>query len=382
MPYSLPADGMGRLKTDLRWAVAAALLMFAVLASSASAQSYCGNGENRSGPFCWNAAGSVLPPPLANPDGIGGENLTSTTEAGERLSCADGGSFGATNWMALHPHAPGYFLGVLVGIDGRLVVEDVATGQFICSDDSFDESGTQYEREAIAVRGLEAGKTYLLQIGGRTRQNGSPDRGEFMIGGGLVPDRDGDDVGDGDDPCPDVPGTSCPSGGGGGGGGGTPTPSPGLTPGDPDPDMDGIRGPADKCPGKGTRGRDVNQDGCEDRKRQEIDVKWRIVPTSGRGIVMRELRLSGTRKGTTVKVKCSRGCRALTLKPTKSKLNVSAKRMGAGRLRPGTTIEVSVARPGYNGETHRFKVTKTTMTQSWTRCLPEGKSAPVKGACY
>ena len=159
-------------------------------------------------------------------------------------------------------------------------------------------------------------------------------------------------------------------------------PSPGISAGDPDPDSDGVRGTADKCPGKGTRGRDINQDGCKDRKRQEIDVKWRIVPTCGRGIIMRELRLSGTRKGTKVTVRCSRGCRKLTLKPTKGKLNVSASRMKAGRLRPGTTIEVSVSRPGYNGETHRFTVKKTTMTQSWTRCLPEGKSTPVKGACY
>jgi hypothetical protein len=380
--YSLAADGMGRLKTDLRWVVAAALLVFTVLASPASAQFPCGNAEDRVAPYCLNTPGTAAPSPLPVPDRPPEfENRTATEEPGERTSCGDGERFGAAQWIVVYPHAPGFFVGVVMqGYDTRIIVEDVSSGRFICSDDSLDQDGT-YNSEAIGVRGLEPGKAYLIQIAGRSRLTGSPARGQFVFWGGLVPDRDADDIGDADDPCPDVPGTSCS--GGGGGGGGTPQPSPpGIAPGDPDPDSDGIRGTADKCPGKGTRGRDVNQDGCEDRKRQAIDVKWRIVPTSGRGIVMRELRLSDTRKGTTVKVKCSRGCRALTLKPTKSKLNVSARRMGAGRLRPGTTIEVSVARPGYNGETHRFKVTKTTMTQSWTRCLPEGKSTPVKGACY
>ena len=54
--------------------------------------------------------------------------------------------------------------------------------------------------------------------------------------------------------------------------------------------------------------------------------------------------------------------------------------MRAGRLSPGTTIDVSVSRPGYNGETHRYKVMKTTMDESWTRCLPEGKSTPGEGS--
>ena len=94
-------------------------------------------------------------------------------------------------------------------------------------------------------------------------------------------------------------------------------PAPASPPATPIPTSTASAAPADKCPGKGTRGRDINQDGCEDRKRQEIDVKWRIVPTCGRGIIMRELRLSGTRKGTKVTVKCSRGCRKLTLRPTK-----------------------------------------------------------------
>ena len=58
-----------------------------------------------------------------------------------------------------------------------MVVEDVATGQFICSDDSLDPQG-RYESEAIAVRGLEAGKAYLVQVAGRKR-HGSPDRSSF-----------------------------------------------------------------------------------------------------------------------------------------------------------------------------------------------------------
>jgi hypothetical protein len=383
---------MGLTKREVRWVLSVMLLMLAAVApSAAQAQSSCQSqgGEDRAAPYCFNVPGTPLPLP-ADAKAIPAENASATTEAGERTACADGEPYGKTLWMTVSPQAPGYLLVVEVGIDARLVVEDPATGQFICSDDTFDGAGNEFTREGIAVRGLEAGKTYLVQIGGRTRQNGSPSSGNFGISAGFVPDRDGDDVGDAEDSCPDVRATGgCPSGSGdggaggsGGGGGALPPATPGLSTSDPDPDMDGIRGPADKCPDKGTRGRDINQDGCEDRKRQEIDVKWRIVPTKGSGIVMRELRLSDTRKGTKVTVKCSKGCKRLSLSPTKSKLNVSAKKMRAGRLRPGTTIEVSVSRAGYNGETHRYTVTKTTMVESWTRCLPEGTSTPVKGACY
>ena len=336
------------------------------MAPPAVAQTNCHpDGATREAPYCFNAPGTRAPsytetePQLA----------TNSDAANTPLqSCPDGGTYGRTLWMAVHPHTAGSFALVVIGIDARLVIEDVATGQRICSDDSFDEGDTR-GREGLAVRGLEAGKTYLVQIGGRTRQSSSPSVGVFGFQAGFVED-----------------GSGGGTGGGGGGGGGTGTPAPntgfGNTAADPDPDFDGIRGAKDKCPGAGTRGRDINQDGCEDRKRQEIDVKWRIVPTSGRGIIMRELRLSGARKGVTVTVKCSRGCKPQTLRPTKSRLNVSAKKLRAGRLKPGTTIDVSVSRPGYNGETYRYTVKKTTMTQAWTRCLPEGKSTPVKGACY
>ena len=99
-------------------------------------------------------------------------------------------------------------------------------------------------------------------------------------------------------------------------------------------------------------------------------------------MIIKELRLKGAGKGTKVSVKCSRGCRRLTLSPSRPRTNVSAGRMHAGRLSPGTTIDVDVSAAGYNGETHRFKVLRTTMDESWTRCLPEGTSAPKKGACY
>jgi uncharacterized membrane protein YgcG len=368
---------MGRVKATLVW-TAAWVLLSVLLASGAQAQTNCIqsgplSGENSTGPYCLNAPGTVAPAPLAT-DPIFSENVTATTEANELLSCPDGGTYGKTLWMAVHPHTAGSFVSVVVGLDARIVIYDVATGQRICSDDSFDEGNT-YTREGLAVNGLEAGKTYLVQYGGRTRLTGSPATSEYFgVSSGFVPD----------DGSGGSTGGGGAGGGGGGGAGGTPTPNTGFGtgPGDPDPDLDGIRGAQDKCPGAGTRGRDINQDGCEDRKRQEIDVKWRIVPTSGRGIIMRELRLSGTRKGTTVTVKCSRGCKQQTLRPTRSRLNVSARKLRAGRLKPGTTIEVSVARPGYNGETHRYTVKKTTMTQAWTRCLPEGRSTPVKGACY
>ncbi|MBE2319397.1 hypothetical protein DVA67_025705 [Solirubrobacter sp. CPCC 204708] len=354
-----------RTATGVLLAVAAMTL----LAPSAHAQTNCVQtaplaGEYRSGPYCINAPGTPMPT-LDAPHVIGAENKSSVAESDEELSCPDGSTFGRTVWAAVHPNQNGILIVALVGIDARMAIYDVATGQRICSDDSFD-NGDTYGREGLAVRGLEAGKTYHIQIGGLTRRTGSPASGDFGLSTAFLAD-DG-------------------SGGGTGGGtgGGVPTTTGGFgnSAGDPDPDRDGIRGAQDKCPGAGTRGRDINQDGCEDRKRQEVDVKWRIVPTSGRGVIMRELRLSGTRKGVTVTVRCSRGCKKQTLRPTKSRLNVSAKKLRAGRLKPGTTIDVSVSRPGYNGETYRYTVKKTTMTQSWTRCLPEGRSTPVKGACY
>lgn len=348
---------MGGRKATLGLAAAFVLLLVA----PASGQTNCtAEGYTREAPFCFNAPGTVAPPHTET-------QPMSATNSDARVaplvSCPDGGRFGKALWMAVHPHTAGGLAVVTLGLDIQMMIEDVATGEKICSDDSLDEGNTR-GRESLAVGGLEAGKTYLVQIGGRTRASGSPATGAFMWQAGFVPTGGGG------------------SGGGGGGGGTTPLPGGGPSFEDPDPDRDGIRGAQDKCPGQGTRGRDINQDGCEDRKRQELDVKWRIQPTSGRGIIMRELRLSKTRKGTTVTVKCSRGCKKLTLKPSRSRLNVSAKQLRAGRLKPGTTIEVSVKRPGYNGETHRYVVKKTTMTQSWTRCLPEGKSTPVKGACY
>ena len=344
---------------------AAALLVLGLMAPPAMAQTNCTpDGYSREAPYCFNAPGTRAPSYTETEPLFATNSDAHTTPL---QSCPDGGTFGRTLWMAVHPHAAGSFALVVIGLDARMVIEDVATGQRICSDDSFDDGDTR-GREALAVRGLEAGKTYLVQIGGRTRQSSLPSTGAFGFQGGFVEDSSGGGTG----------------GGGGGGGTGTPAPNTGFgnTAADPDPDFDGIRGAKDKCPGAGTRGRDINQDGCEDRKRQEIDVKWRIVPTSGRGIIMRELRLSGLPKGGTVTVKCSRGCKQQTLRPTKSRLNVSAKKLRAGRLKPGTTIDVSVSRPGYNGETYRYTVKKTTMTQAWTRCLPEGKSTPVKGACY
>jgi hypothetical protein len=381
---------------ELRSAAAAVAGLVLWLAAPAAAQTNCTtDGDLRQSPFCYNAPNTALAAPG---DGrvINGTNDGFTTQAGERLSCprADGGdgSYGATTWYAFHAHAAGYLGVLLQGIDAQLVMEEGtgapdASRTFVCSDDS---GAIDHNQELLAVRGLEAGKTYLLQIGGLKRGTGAPDEGDFVMTAGFVPDRDNDVVGDADDACPDVAAEgsangcppNAPPAGGGGGGSPTPTPGGGLAPSDPDPDRDGIRGPADNCPDKGTRGRDINQDGCEDRRRQTVDVKWRIVPTSGRGVIIKELRLKGAGKGTKVSVRCSRGCRKLTLSPSRTRLTVSAGRMRAGRLSPGTTIDVSVSRPGYNGETHHYKVLKTTMDESWTRCLPEGKAAPVKGACY
>jgi len=335
-------------------------------------------GDDRQLPYCYNRPGTEL----VNRSGIG-TNVGFNVQALETTSgCprADGDtpSWGATAWYAFHPHVAGILVVEISGIDAQLVLEEGAGAPSssyarVCSDDS----GTvTTNSERLAVGGLVAGRAYLLQIGGFEQTDDSIAQGEFELKAEFFPDRDADNVPDSGDPCPDAaaPGTGCPAPA-------PPSPAPAPAP-DPDPDSDGVRGAADRCPTVGTGGRDGNLDGCPDKRRQSAGVKWRIVPTAGRGVIIQELRLSGLRSGTRVRVRCSRGCRGTTVRPRRSRLTVSARRLRAGRVAPGATIEVRVTRKGYNGEVHRFKVMRTTMVEAWTRCLPEGKSRPVKGGCY
>ena len=197
------------MKTEFRGAALAVAVLLTWFAGPAAAQTNCttDSGRLRQSPFCYNAPNTALAGP-ADPRVVNGSNDGFTTQAGERLACprADGGdgSYGATTWYAFHPHATGY-LGVLLrGIDAQLVMEE-DTGPpdtaraFVCSDDSGAIDVTQ---ELLAVRGLEAGKTYLLQIGGLKRLIGVPYEGDLQLAAGFVPDRDNDLVGDADDGLP------------------------------------------------------------------------------------------------------------------------------------------------------------------------------------
>lgn len=324
-------------------------MLLAASAPAAARQVPCNDeAEIREQPSCWNLPGMKL-----FEDTRYGENEGSTTEPGERTSCprADGGpnEYGATLWVVLYPHADGTLVVDVEGIDAQLVLEEGSGPPTACSDDS---GAVDTDSEHLRVTGVKAGRTYLLQIGGLRRATccGAPSQGVFALHIAFQPNGNADRI---------------PTGGAG----------------DPDPDSDGVRGPADKCPGQGTKGRDIDQDGCRDKRRQTIDVKWRIVPTRGRGVIVRQLRLKGAGRGTRVGVRCSRGCRRTSLSPRRSRTNVSARRLKARRVPPGATIDVSVTRKGHNGEVHRFKVRRTTMEELWTRCLPEGTRRPVKGEC-
>ena len=161
---------MGSRKTDLRWAVAAALVMLAVLAPSASAQFTCGNAEDRVAPYCLNTPGTPAPPPLPVPE-LNFENRT--VDRGARRTDVlrrRTERFGASQWMVIYPHAPGFFVGVVLrAYDTRIIVEDVAyRAVHLHRDDSLDQGG-RYDSESIGVRGLEAGKAYLVQVAGRSR---------------------------------------------------------------------------------------------------------------------------------------------------------------------------------------------------------------------
>ena len=184
---------MGSRKTDLRWAVAAALVMLAVLAPSASAQFTCGNAEDRVAPYCLNTPGTPAPPPIpVRP--LNFENKTSTEEPNERTSCGDGTPrFGASQWMVIYPHSPGSSPASCSGPTTPASSSRTwPPGSSSAADDSEDQGG-RYDSESIGVRGLEAGKAYLIQVAGQSRRFDEPERGTFVFGGGFVPDRDGDD---------------------------------------------------------------------------------------------------------------------------------------------------------------------------------------------
>lgn len=370
-----------RVSTDARilWRGAFAALVATVLlglAGPAPAAAYdCGptTGDDRVDPFCVNAPGT----PLVSFTNRGYNNVNFTTEPGERTTCprTDGRSlrYGATAWFAFHPHVNGILAVQVSGLDAQLVLEEgggpIGPYPFVCSDDSAALT-TGYER--IGVGGLVAGRAYLLQIGGFGLTGGGfAESSDIELEVEFAPDQDLDNVPDASDGCPTqaAPG-GCPA---------APLPPP---PVDPDPDQDGVRGAADKCPNSGTEGRDGNRDGCPDRMRQTADVKWRIIPTSGSGVILKELRILQARKGTRIRVRCSRGCRTKSYKLRRSRKTVSARSFGAGRVPPGAKIDVVVTRKGYNGEVHRFLVKPTTMVEKWTRCLPTGRRTPVKGACY
>jgi hypothetical protein len=135
----MAAEKMDVMRTWL--AGAAALLVLGLMAPPAMAQTNCTpDGYSRDAPYCFNAPGTRAPSYTETEPLFATNSDAHTTPL---QSCPDGGTFGRTLWMAVHPHAAGSFALVVIGLDARMVIEDVATGQRICSDDSFDEGDTR-----------------------------------------------------------------------------------------------------------------------------------------------------------------------------------------------------------------------------------------------
>jgi hypothetical protein len=373
------------MKTLLAPALGALAALVVAVAVPAWGQDNCrrGSADDRARAFCLNQPGTTLP---SVRDATFARNGGASLERGERRTCG-GREYGATLWVIVHPHANGRIDVAVGGLDAHLALESADGALLACSGGS-DGDGA---RETLSVGGLRAGRAYYLQIGGyvqRIQRDGDRvyARGRFGFELSFTPEVTAGPSAPAPTPMPVEPvGTPAPDPSP------APTASPSATPSvtptadppaDPDPDSDGVRGEADRCPGAGTQGRDLNQDGCRDKARQTVDVKWRIALTNGKGVVLRELRLRGAGAGTRVRVKCSKACDGTTIKPKRSRTRVSARRLGRTRVPPGTLIDVSVTRAGRHGEVHRFKVYKTTMDEIWTRCLPEGAKAPVRGRCY
>ena len=229
------------MKTELRGAAAGGGGAAARgLAAPAAAQTNCTtDGDLRQSPYCLQRAGHARcrapPRRTASSTATNGD----VTDAGRRaavLSRADGEHATAPRPVDARSTRtrPGYLrVVVLQGIDARLVMEDVATGPAASAPTTASTTGDRLTTaKRLAVRGLEAGKTYLLQIGGRKRLSGAPDEGDFRLTAGFVPDRDSDASATPTMPARTSPPRAPRTGArrappAGGGGGGSPTPTPG-----------------------------------------------------------------------------------------------------------------------------------------------------------
>jgi hypothetical protein len=80
--------------------------------------------------------------------------------------------------------------------------------------------------------------------------------------------------------------------------------------------------------------------------------------------------------GSTVKVKCSKGCSKKSFKKTGASGQLSLKPMIKKALKVGTTIQVVVSKPGSSAAVKTLKIRARKAPQVTTQCQPEGASKP------
>ena len=218
--------------------------------------------------------------------------------------------------------------------------------------------------------------TYLLQVGGQGTGLGGW-RGDLTTKVSFVPDplpdRDGDNIPDASDACPDQNSAARDAN------------RDGCLDPDPDPDGDGVPVGTDKCPTQNARARDKNADGCLDplpTKRLSGDAKLRATPTAN-GIRVVSLRVVAP-KGAKVTVRCGAGCR-FAKRATVSSHDVLAfasrtltvKKIAGRRFSAGQKIRIYVTRKNRIGKYIEYRVTRGNFKRV-ERCLNPGSMKPRK----
>jgi len=281
--------------------------------------------------------------PIATGATVGGTNRGTTTVPGENTACG-GTSLGKTVWYGWS--APGAGTGTIT-VSGTpsmgAVVALYRDGVFVSCALAPAGSGTAQLRAPVAGGG------YQIQVGGRgTGINGEAD---FTVSAGftaappppVVPDRDGDGALNAADCAPD---------------------NPGIHPGARDVPGDGVD--------QDCSGRDARLALVSSRPR----ANWLFFR---RYTMLTRLVALNVKPGMRVEVRCSgRSCpfkRPQVTRITKTRASVSllGRKLRRAHLRPGTTIEVRIARPEFISRVTRFRFERTRRDPvQQTLCLAPG----------
>jgi hypothetical protein len=194
---------------------------------------------------------------------------------------------------------------------------------------------------------------------------------------GTTADFDGDGKTDAADGCPEIAADAA---------NGCPDRPPKL----PDGDLDNIPDGADACPAAPAGISDANEDGCadpppsggtlggsSDPERVLVVLSFRFRAFS-RHTVLSKLQVKNVPFGSTLVATCALGKKKCPKKLAKrfTKNNafgtIALKRYLERRLKVGTTIVVTVTKPGFIGAVKVMKIRKAKAPLVSTRCLPPG----------